>query len=58
MRAFVDLMTERLTVMDTLPEIQELQKIDQAIVRSKLLKSISQDHSSERKRPSQYMEKP
>ena len=55
-RAFVDLMTERLTVMDSLPEIQELQKIDQDIVRSRLLKSISQDHSSERKRPSQSME--
>ena len=54
-RAFVDLMTERLTVMDSLPEIQELQKIDQDIVRSRLLKSISQDHSSERKR-SQSME--
>ena len=55
-RAFVDLMTERLTVMDSLPEIQELQKIDQDIVRSRLLKSISQDHSSEWERPSQSME--
>lgn len=49
-------MTKLLTVMDSLPEIQELQKIDQDIVRSRLLKSISQDHSSERKRPSLSME--